>query len=98
MAAGKQPGRSLPDTKEKEMKLSKILGLAAIAALALMAFASTASATTLKTNGVLQTGSTTISASAGSSITLSDTSGGLANTCSVSSVSGTTTSSSGASV
>jgi hypothetical protein len=59
------------------MKLSKILGAAAIAALALMAFAGTASATTLDTNGVLKTTSTTLHATlqSGTEAKLTDTSG-----------------------
>jgi hypothetical protein len=74
------------------MKLSKILGVAAVAALALMAFASTASATTLETNGVKQSGAVTIEASltAGTSAVLKDTSGAFANTCTTSKVEGTT--------
>jgi hypothetical protein len=73
------------------MKLTKILGVAAVAAMALMAFASTASATTLETNGVIQSGAVTISSSLSGSATLKDTSGTFANTCTASSVSGTTT-------
>jgi hypothetical protein len=72
------------------MKLTKMFGLVAVAALALMAFASTASATTLETNGVKQTGAVTINSSLSGSATLSDTSNTFANTCKASSVSGTT--------
>jgi opacity protein-like surface antigen len=72
------------------MKFTKILGVAAAAALALMAFASTASATTLEKEGVAQTGAITISASLKkeTSALLTDTSGFLANTCTVSTVEG----------
>jgi hypothetical protein len=80
------------------MKFTKILGLAAMAALALMAFASTASATTLYTNGVKQTGAVSISGSLSGSATLKDTSGTFANTCTESSVSGSTTTFTGTSV
>jgi hypothetical protein len=74
------------------MKYTKILGLVAAAAMALMAFASTASATTLEVNGVKQTGAVSISASlkSGTSALLSDTFGALANTCTVSTVEGST--------
>jgi hypothetical protein len=88
----------MPVTKEKQMKLSKILGVVAVAALALMAFAGTASATTLKTNGVTQTGSVTISASLSGSATLKDTSGTFANTCTESAVGGSTTTFTGSAV
>jgi hypothetical protein len=80
------------------MKLSKILGVAAVAALALMAFASTASATTLETNGVKQTGTVTIHATAAGSILLSATGGGFANTCTESTVHGWTTTFTGTTV
>jgi len=74
------------------MKLTKILGLAAVTAMALMAFASTASATTLATNGVTQTGAVTLEASltTGTTELLSDTTGALADTCTSSKVEGTT--------
>jgi hypothetical protein len=85
---------SLSVTKEKEMKITKILGAAAVAALALMAFAGTASATTLEVNGVAQTGPVTIHATVEpeTSVLLSATGGGFANTCTESTVKGTTTS------
>jgi hypothetical protein len=73
------------------MKFTKILGLVAMAALALMAFASTASATTLYTNGVKQTGSVAIDATLSGSATLRDTSNTFANTCTESTVEGKTT-------
>jgi hypothetical protein len=82
----------LPDTKEEYMKFTKILGLVACAALALMAFASTASATTLEEKGVAKNSAVTIKASlkSGSSALLNDTSGFFANTCTGSTVEGTT--------
>jgi hypothetical protein len=81
------------------MKLTKMFGLVAVAALALMAFASTASATTLETNGVKQSGAVSISSSLSGSATLSDTSNIFANTCKASSVSGSSsTSQTGATV
>jgi hypothetical protein len=70
------------------MKLTKMLGFAAAAALALMAFASTASATTLETNGVLQTNDVNLEATLSGSATLSDTSNTFANTCKASTVTG----------
>jgi hypothetical protein len=73
------------------MKITKILGAVAVAALALMAFAGTASATTLETNGMANTGSVTIHATAESSVLLSATGGGFANTCTESTVHGSTT-------
>jgi hypothetical protein len=85
-------GRSLPATKEKQMKLTKILGVvAAVAALALMAFASTASATTLEVGGVTKNSSVAIEATAEGSILLTDTFGAFANTCTTSTVDGATT-------
>jgi hypothetical protein len=73
------------------MKYLKMLGLAAVAAMALMAVtAGSASATTLELGGVTTNKAVSITASAESSITLSDTEGSQANTCSVSSVAGTT--------
>jgi hypothetical protein len=74
------------------MKLTKILGATAVAALALMAFAGTASATTLETNGVIQTGSITLEASltTGTSVLLKNTSGDIFNTCASSTVEGKT--------
>lgn len=72
------------------MKL-RIFAVWALSALATLAFASIASATTLEKNGVRQTGAVTIEASveSGNSILLSDTSGIVANTCTVSLVKGT---------
>lgn len=72
------------------MKLTKILGVAAFAAMALMAFASTASATTLETNGVKQTGTVTLKGTLEpeTSALLTDTSGAFANTCTSSTVEG----------
>jgi hypothetical protein len=83
----------MPDTKEEYMKFTKILGVVAVAALALMAFASTASATTLETKGVAENAAVTIKASiaSGGSALLTDTFGVAANTCTSSTVEGTTT-------
>jgi hypothetical protein len=83
------------------MKYLKMLGLAAVAAMALMAIgAGSASATKLEVGGVVQSTSTAISASlkAGTSAILKDTFGFSSNTCTVSSVAGTTSSPSGATV
>jgi hypothetical protein len=82
------------------MKFTKILGVVAVAALALMAFASTASATTLEVKGVTQTGSVTIKSSlkSGTSALLSDTFGFFANTCTVSTVEGSTSTKTGTAV
>ena len=83
------------------MKYLKMLGLAAVAAMALMAVvAGSASATTLELGGVTKSTSTTISASlkVGTSAVLKDTFGISSNTCTESSVSGTTSSTSGATV
>jgi hypothetical protein len=85
-------------SKEKEMKITKILGVVAVAALALMAFASAASATTLEKNGVKVTTNSTIHATNEGSILLSATGGGLANTCTESTVEGTTTNATGTTV
>jgi hypothetical protein len=85
-------------TREREMKITKILGVVAVAAMALMAFASTASATTLTTNGGLRTGAVTINATANGSILLQATGGGFANTCTESTIAGTTTVFTGATV
>ncbi len=76
------------------MKYLKMLGLAAVAAMAMAAFtAGTASATTLEVNGVAQSGAVALSASleSGTSALLQLTNGSFANTCTVSSVSGSTT-------
>jgi hypothetical protein len=78
------------ESEGENMKPSKIFGLVAVAALTLMAFASTASATTLTTNGVKQSGAVTLVATQNGSLTLSDTSNTFANTCRVSTVHGTT--------
>jgi len=74
------------------MKLTKMLGVAAVTAMALMALAGTASATTLATNGVTQSGAVTLEASltTGTTALLADTTGVVANTCTASSVEGTT--------
>jgi hypothetical protein len=72
------------------MNLSKTLGAAVAAALALMAFAGTASATTLETNGVTQSGAVTLEATFKGSSTLRTTSGTFFNTCSASTLKGTT--------
>lgn len=74
------------------MKRSKILGILTVAAMALMAFASTASATTLEVKGAKKSEGITIKASlkAGTSALLTDTAGFFANTCTVSTVEGTT--------
>src|SRR3954463_6549065 len=87
--------------REKEMKLTKMLGVAAVTAMALMAFASTASATTLSTNGGTPiSGAVTLEASLTTNTTalLSDTTGALANTCTRSNFEGTTSSFSGTTV
>jgi hypothetical protein len=77
------------------MKYLKMLGLAAVAAMALMAFvgAGTASATTLEVGGVAKNAAVTISSSlaAGSSAILKDEFGTTTDTCTESTVSGTTT-------
>src|SRR3954453_18974209 len=82
------------------MKLTKILGVVAVAAMALMAFASTASATTIESNGVAKNEAITIHATleAGKSALLSATGGGFANTCTTSTVEGTTTTFTGAKI
>lgn len=73
------------------MKYLKIFGLAAVAAMAFMAFAAGASATTLKVGGVQQNGAVKIEATleSGTSAVLSRTDGSLANTCTSSTVAGT---------
>jgi hypothetical protein len=91
--------RKLGQKEEIFMNYLKMLGLAAVAAMALMAVtAGSASATTLEVGGVPKSTSTTIDASASSPIVLSDTEGFVANRCSVSSVAGSTTSTSGTKV
>jgi hypothetical protein len=83
------------------MKYLKMLGLAAVAAMALMAIgAGSASATTLEVKGTPQSASINISASlkSGNSAILKDTFGFTSNTCTSSSVAGSTTSTSGTSV
>jgi hypothetical protein len=79
------------------MKYLKMLGLAAVAVMALMAIgAGSASATTLELEGnVVQSGAVTIEASATAGLVWTKTDGSEANTCSVSSVKWTTSSSSG---
>ena len=75
------------------MKLSKILGVVAVAAMALMAFAGTASATTLEVGGVAKNSSVAIEATLKeSSALLADTAGFTANTCTASTVKGSTSS------
>jgi hypothetical protein len=91
MAAGNNPADRCRIPRRKKMKLSKILGLAAVVALALMALASTASATTLETSGVKQTGAVTLNLSLAGSATLSTTAGTFFSTCNVATMSGTTT-------
>jgi len=72
------------------MNYLKMLGLAAVAAMALIPIAAgSASATTLEKGGVVQSGAVAITASAESSIVITDTET-MANTCSVSSIAGTT--------
>jgi hypothetical protein len=77
------------------MKFLKMLGLAAVAAAALMAFvgAGTASATTLEVGGAAQNKSVAISASlqAGTSALLKDEFGTTTDTCTTSTVAGSTT-------
>ena len=84
------------------MKYLKMLGLAAIAAMALLAFvgAGTASATTLEVKGVKQTGSVAIKASlkAGTSAILKDKNGTTNDTCTGSTVEGSTTVTTGTAV
>jgi hypothetical protein len=81
------------------MKYVKMLGIAAVAAMALMAVAAgSASATTLDIGSVVQSGAVTITASNETSVTLSDTEGTQANTCSVSHVHGSTSVFSGSKV
>jgi hypothetical protein len=79
------------------MKITKILGVVAFAAMALTAFAGTASATTLENNGTKILTASTIHATLekGTSAVLSATGGGFANTCTESTVEGTTSSASG---
>jgi hypothetical protein len=73
------------------MNVKKMLGLAIVAALALMASASTASAeTVLEKNGASTSEDLTLEATLTSSSTLESTSGVFANTCSSSTVVGTT--------
>jgi hypothetical protein len=94
MHAESTPADRLPAIKEKEMKLSKILGVAAVAAMALMAFANSASATTLYTNNIKRSESVTIHAthtSADGTLLLSATGGGFANTCTESTLKAHTT-------
>nr|MDQ2630074.1 hypothetical protein [Actinomycetota bacterium] len=77
------------------MKHLKTLGLAAVAAMAMTAIvAGSASATVLEVEGSTWQESVTISASlaSGTSAVLSRTDGSLANTCTTSSVAGSTSS------
>jgi hypothetical protein len=75
------------------MKHLKMLGVAALAAMGLMAFAGSASATTLSVEGVKKNEAVTIKATlaAGSSALLKDKNGTTADTCTGSTVEGTTT-------
>jgi hypothetical protein len=75
------------------MKYLKMLGLAAIAAMGLMAFAGSASATTLEVGGVAQNKAVTIEATlaSGTSAILRDKNGTTNDTCTSSTVKGTTT-------
>jgi hypothetical protein len=74
------------------MKYLKILGLAAVAAMALMAFAASASATTLAIGGVAQNKAITLEATlqSGTSALLKDEFGTTTDTCTSSTVKGTT--------
>ena len=76
------------------MKYLKMLGLTAVAAVALMAFASAASATTFEVTGVKQTSNITLHATLeeGTSAILKDEAGTTTDTCTTSTVHGTTTS------
>jgi hypothetical protein len=80
------------------MKGSKIVKAAAIAALALMVFAGSASATTLTTNGVLQTGAVALEATLTGSATTKDTSNTFANTCTASTIKSKTSTTTGTGV
>jgi hypothetical protein len=82
------------------MKLTTILGFSAAATLALMAFAGTASATTLEKGGVTQSGSIAIEATlkSGTSALLTDTFGFFGNTCTNSTVAGSTSTKTGPAV
>jgi len=74
------------------MKYLKMLGLAAVAAMALMASAGGASATTLEVGGAAQNNEVTIEATiaAGTSAILKDEFGTTTDTCTASTVKGTT--------
>ena len=76
------------------MKYLKMLGLAAVAAMAFMAFAASASATTLSVDGVTQNASVSLTSSlkSGTSAILKDEAGTTTDTCTTSSVSGSTAS------
>jgi hypothetical protein len=76
------------------MKYLKMLGLAAVAAMALMAFAGPASATTLSIAGVKQTKAVAIEATinAGTSAVLKDTNNATVDTCTGSTVKGSSAS------
>jgi hypothetical protein len=80
----------LPAIKGRNMNFTKSLWAAA-AALALMAFASTASATTLEVGGATKNEKVTIHATTAGSVLWTDTFGGFANTCTVSTIESTTT-------
>jgi hypothetical protein len=89
-----QPGAKAGKNKENnKMKYLKMLGLAAVAAMALMAIgAGSASATTLEVGGVTKNASVTVAASVSGGAVLAKTDGTEANTCSESSVHGSTVS------
>lgn len=82
------------------MIFTRFLGAAALAALMLTALVGTASATTLEVSGVKQTSSVTVKGSlkSGTSMLLSDTFGGFANTCTASTVEGSSTTFTGTTV
>ncbi|HYQ79700.1 MAG TPA: hypothetical protein VEP91_11385 [Solirubrobacterales bacterium] len=74
------------------MNFLKIISFAAVAAMSLMAVAAcSASATTLEIGGVAQSGAVTLTASAESSLSFSETEEGLFQTCSGSHFHGSTT-------
>jgi opacity protein-like surface antigen len=80
------------------MNFKMILGFATIAVLVLMAVASAASATTLVTNSVTQSGPVTLKETLIGSVEVKSTSGVFTNTCSSSTVGGTTSVFTGATV
>jgi hypothetical protein len=74
--------------KRGDIMSIKILGLAAVAALMALG-GSSASATTLEKGGVTQTGAVTVEASVIGSVVLAKTDGSVSNSCTESSVKGT---------